>query len=129
MTSGDSTDAVIRKFIIDRSRSRNTISLNGTWEVQPTSDDSVPSSFLHTIPVPSLVDMASPSYDWEKARFHWHKLEFAVDKLDLSNAVFLRIGQSQYGSQIWLNGHHIGESISCYTSHEYHLKLFYQCLL
>jgi beta-galactosidase len=122
MTSGDSTDAEIRKFTINRSRSRNAISLNGNWEVQPTSDDSVPSSFLHTIPVPSLVDMASPPYDWEKAKFHWHKLEFAIDNLDLSNAVFLRIGQSQYGTQIWLNGHHIGESISCYTSQEYRMN-------
>jgi beta-galactosidase len=119
MTRGDTTIAMIRRFVVDRSKSRNMFSLNGAWELQPTNDDSIPSLFGHTIPVPSLVDLSLPLYDWQKTVYHWHRIEFAINELDSSQVVFLRIGQSQYGTQVNLNGNVAGQSISCYTSQEY----------
>jgi beta-galactosidase len=119
MTANKTIHTKVRAFPIDRSKSRNALSLNGIWKVQPTNADSVPSAFHHTIPVPSLVDLASPRYEWNKAAYHWHKLEFSLDGYDTSDVIVLRIGQSQYGTQVWLNDRLIGESISCYTSQEY----------
>ncbi len=110
-----------RTFVIDRSKPRNTFSLNGTWELQPATVDTVPNSFLHTIPVPSVVDISRPPYEWRKASYHWHKIKFSIDGMNSSQYVFLRIGQSQYGTRVVLNGSIVGESISCYTSQEYRI--------
>jgi beta-galactosidase len=114
----------MRTLLVDRSKVRNTFLLNGQWEIQPANDDSEPSSYHFTIPVPSLVDLASPAYDWKGYTFHWHRITFSMPGVETSNAVFLRIGQSQYGTRVSLNGTLVGGSIRCYTSQEYRIDPF-----
>ena len=41
---------------------RNTISLNGTWQITDGGKDMIPSSFDHTITVPGLVTLAKPAF-------------------------------------------------------------------
>jgi len=41
---------------------RRTISLNGTWEIAEGAMDKPPAAFDRKIPVPGLVDMASPAF-------------------------------------------------------------------
>jgi len=40
---------------------REVVGLNGTWEIEQGSMDSVPKRFGHKAPVPALVDMAKPA--------------------------------------------------------------------
>ena len=41
---------------------RRVISLNGTWQVAEGKLDEVPPALDHTVPVPGLLDMATPSF-------------------------------------------------------------------
>jgi beta-galactosidase len=114
----------ITHYIIDPHKPRNTFSLNGIWDVIGGEKSLPPQRFSSTVNVPSVVDMADPSYDWETFDFHWYRTSFIVEKLSHINFVFLKIEQSMFGTEVWLNGHHLGGSISCYTSHEYLLNEF-----
>ncbi len=111
-------------YTLDPNKSRNTFSLNGTWEITGGEGITIPGDFSSTVPVPAVVDMAVPAYDWEKFNYHWYRAFFSIDKLSLSDFIFLNIEQSMFGTDVWLNGHHLGGSISCYTSHEYLLNEF-----
>ncbi|MDP1678088.1 MAG: DUF559 domain-containing protein [Bacteroidota bacterium] len=111
-------------FTLDSHKSRNTFSLNGVWEVTGGDKSAIPLTFFSTVNVPAVVDMAVPAYNWEKFDFHWYRTSFVIEKLSHVNSVFLKIEQSMFGTEVWLNGHHLGGSISCYTSHEYLLNEF-----
>ncbi len=41
---------------------RNTISLNGTWQIAEGKNNLIPKNFNHTVQVPGLVSLASPSF-------------------------------------------------------------------
>lgn len=112
------------RFSIDYHLPRNTFSLNGTWEISGGDEARIPSSFSSVIQVPAVVDTASPLYEWQKYDFHWYRTAFVIENLSPAHTVFLKISQSMFGTEVWLNGHHLGGSISCYTSHEYVLTEF-----
>ncbi|HAP37084.1 MAG TPA: hypothetical protein DCQ28_14580 [Bacteroidetes bacterium] len=114
----------ISHYILDPQKHRNTFSLNGIWDVTGGEQSVIPQKFTSTVPVPAVVDMAVPSYEWGKFDYHWYHTSFVVEKLSHVNSVFLKIEQSMFGTEVWLNGHHLGGSISCYTSHEYLLNEF-----
>ena len=42
---------------------RNTISLNGTWQIAEGSMDVIPKDFDHTVPVPGLVSLSNPKFE------------------------------------------------------------------
>src|SRR5262249_12836424 len=96
---------------------RRIIPLNGMWQLQPGSDGTVPSHWDHTVQVPALVDVAAPSYQWKHAKFHWYRKLF--DVREQSELAFIVIEQSMFGTDVWLNGKHLGGTIACYTSQEY----------
>lgn len=99
--------------------------MNGLWKIAGGKKSIPPESFTSTIPVPAVVDMAKPPYDWEKFEYHWYRTSFSIKQLPPSQNIFLKIEQSMFGTDVWLNGHHLGGSISCYTSHEYALDAFF----
>ncbi|MEX2116394.1 MAG: glycoside hydrolase family 2 TIM barrel-domain containing protein, partial [Bacteroidota bacterium] len=105
-------------FRAESQRGRHIFSLNGIWAIAPTRDAGPPRDYPHTIPVPSVVDCAEPQYDWQSASFHWYRATFRLDN-PKHRSVFLRIGQCQFGTDVWVNDSHAGRSISCYTSQEY----------
>src|ERR1041384_813203 len=96
---------------------REILSLNGAWQLQPGNDDSIPSKWEHSVPVPALVDLALPGYEWNKHRHDWYKTVF--DLREISDSAFIVIGQAMFGTEVWLNGRHLGGDIACYTSQEY----------
>ena len=98
-------------------RMRAMASLNGTWQLQGTNDETLPADWDYTVPVPALVDAVVPPYDWKKFRFHWYRTRFRLR--DASELVFLVIEQAMFGTEVWLNGKHLGGDIGCYTSQEY----------
>lgn len=98
---------------------RTVLSLNGAWQISGGGAERPAAPYTATVPVPALVDMAEPPYDWSAFAYHWYRLPFTLDGLTDTQFVHLKIEQSMFGAQIWLNGTHLGGSISCYTSHEY----------
>ncbi len=110
------------RFTHDPRSPRNIFPLNGRWQVTGGTEDSIPKEFPSTVPVPAVVDMAEPPYDWQSFDFHYYRTTFTIEHLSPTTFVFLKIAQSMFGTQVWLNGQHLGGSISCYTSHEYPLN-------
>lgn len=108
-------------FRPDRHRPRNVLSLNGFWELQPGTDRARPEHFRAIVPVPGLVDLADPAYEWNTVQFHWYRCELNLTTEEIPAPAFLQITQAQFGTAVWLNGKEIGSSISCYTSQEYRL--------
>ncbi|MDI6802798.1 MAG: glycoside hydrolase family 2 TIM barrel-domain containing protein [Bacteroidota bacterium] len=98
---------------------KKKISLNGSWEIQPGEKESSPSKWDHQVQVPSLVDSADPKYNWQSYDYHWYRKTFRVDEPYQYQIAVLTIEQAMSGTEVWLNGKHIGGDIACYTSQEY----------
>jgi beta-galactosidase len=109
------------QYSIDPHRSRTVISLNGQWEITGSDAVTIPDQFPSTVPVPAVVDMADPSYEWQSFAYHWYRTIFQLDQLHAHQFLILKIEQSMFGTEVWLNGIRLGGSISCYTSHEYNV--------
>ncbi len=97
--------------------SRLTISLNGEWELEASRKK--PESWHHTIAVPGLVDMAKPYLKWKSQKSFWYRKTFTLTPDQARACAFVRVEQSKYGTEAWLNGTHIGSYLGCYTSHNY----------
>lgn len=106
---------------IDPQIPRTVLSLNGKWEITGGDAVTLPKEFPSVIPVPAVVDMAEPPYDWQAFEHHWYRKKFSLKNLRDTQFLFLKIGQSMFGTDVWLNGVHLGGTISCYTSHEYNV--------
>ena len=98
---------------------RRVQTLNGIWDIAPGNAEAPPGEWRSKVPVPSLVDCAVPSYDWQAFSYHWYHLEFRVDSPSRRETATVRIGQAMFGTSVWLNGSRLGEDIACYTSQEY----------
>ncbi len=116
--------SISAQFSVDPLQPRNVFSLNGTWYIAGGTENEIPQHFKSIVPVPAVVDMAEPAYDWQKFDFHWYYTSFTLTNFSQKHFAFLKIAQSMFGTDVWLNGHHLGGSISCYTSHEYPLNEF-----
>lgn len=110
------------RFTLDRSTPRNIFSLNGQWDIAGGTEETIPTEFHSTVAVPAVVDMAELPYDWTSFEYHYYRTAFTIDRIPSSSNLFLKISQSMFGTDVWLNGNHLGGSISCYTSHEYLLN-------
>jgi hypothetical protein len=95
--------------------------LNGIWELEPGEEDATPRTFTSAVPVPGLVDLADPSYDWRLKDYHWYKTRFELRNTNDLSLLHVRLDQAQFGTAVWLNGTRLGSSISCYTSQEYRI--------
>ena len=59
---------------------RNTISLNGNWQIAEGTKDVIPKEFNHTVQVPGLVSLATPLFK-ESApsrEAFWYRRTFAI---------------------------------------------------
>ncbi len=95
-------------------------SLNGEWEIAPGSADAAASAF-RSIPVPGLVDLARPPYEWSSATYHWYRKRFEIPAIEGLPHARLVIEQAMFGTAVWLNGSFVGEDIACYTSQDYEI--------
>jgi len=102
--------------------SRTRILLNGSWKIAPGVKGTPPTGWLHELPVPGLVDLASPGYNWQKHEYHWYRSSFLAPADWLADLAFLRIEQAMFGTEVWVNGKQIGSDIACYTSQEYEIS-------
>lgn len=98
---------------------RQTLSLDGTWQIAEGTMNEVPKSFERTVPVPGLVDMARPAFEEvgvksTRREAFWYRREFKVDGPIPAVAV-LKIHKAMFGSQVWLNGKLLGEQPHNFT--------------
>ncbi|HTY59084.1 MAG TPA: glycoside hydrolase family 2 TIM barrel-domain containing protein [Bacteroidota bacterium] len=98
---------------------RHVRSLNGIWDIAPGDAVGAAGPWRARVPVPSLVDCAVPTYEWQASPYHWYRLRFNADDDLPGETATIRIGQAMFGTSVWLNGERIGEDIACYTSQEY----------
>jgi beta-galactosidase len=121
---------------------RTTISLNGTWEFDQTTDAFPPGKLTRTIPVPGLITMATPRIDdYDKfvrrpgkavasdqhnlydldytPRYSWYRKTIIIGKEMQGKEVTISLKKSQYVTQIFVNGIDMGTSMACYTPVEF----------
>lgn len=109
---------------INPSKARNAFSLNGTWEIQPGGDAPPSAEWNHHVPVPGLVDLATPAYDWRQNEYHWYRTTFRIESAHEVRTVLLVIEQAMFGTEVWINRRRVGGDIGCYTSQEYDVSSF-----
>jgi len=95
---------------------RKILSLNGTWEFTATgSFDEIPAEFDRSVPVPGLIDMASPSPDTPYVnKVYWYKKRFVIDG-HLPEVALLKIYKSMYHTKVYLNNKPAGGNLYCFT--------------
>ncbi len=108
---------------------RKILLLNGTWQVEEGGMDKIPERFTHSIVVPGLMDMATPSFiepgpkvsdrsalsqkDPRRDAF-WYRRTFQLNG-PVEEFVQLSIGKALYGTRVILNGKIIGDHAPCFT--------------
>lgn len=96
---------------------RKILLLNGTWQVEEGGMDKIPERFTHSIVVPGLMDMATPSFiepgpkvsdrsalsqkDPRRDAF-WYRRTFQLNG-PVEEFVQLSIGKALYGTRVILN--------------------------
>lgn len=113
---------------------RRTVSLSGSWQIAAGSPEERPERFDRAIPVPGVVDMATPPFEnvgrnTEFAddgghkfamipdphyRAFWYRRAFSVDG-PVPPVAVLEIAKAKFGTRVWLNGKSVGEHWPCYT--------------
>ncbi len=98
---------------------RSVVSLNGEWQIAPGEVDSPPAVFQSIIPVPGLIDMATPPVpQWDvhtsAPRAYWYKRTFNIDE-PVPAVATLKLYKAMYGSQVILNGHKFDEKWASFT--------------
>ncbi len=94
-----------------------TINLNGKWSLEPSLKQ--PQSWHYSIVVPGLVDTVQPPLNWQPYNCFWYKKTFTLTPSQLHSHAFIKIDQSQYRTELWLNEKYLGSYIGCYTSYKY----------
>lgn len=98
---------------------RQVVVLDGVWQVEQGGMEAAPKSFGHTVPVPGLLDMATPSFEevGKKSRLRqafWYRRVFAVEG-KVPPVAMLKVHKARYGTKVFLNGHVVGEHLPCFT--------------
>jgi beta-galactosidase len=98
---------------------RNLMNLDGSWQVEQGSMDSMPQVFSHTVSVPGLMDMAQPAFQevGKKSPLRqafWYRRTFKIDGA-IPEVAVLKIHKAKYGTKVFVNGKIAGEHLPCFT--------------
>ena len=115
---------------------RNTISLDGKWQIAEGSMDAIPTDFNHTVFVPGLVSLSIPAFknvgpkvidrssishsDPLREAF-WYRRTFTVNG-DITAIAILKISKAMFGTKVYLNGIDLGEHLQCFTPGYFNAK-------
>ena len=123
---------------------RNTISLNGTWQITDGGKDNIPAVFDRIITVPGLITLAKPAFinpappvpdrvtiDNKLELFYhqkdslretyWYHRKFNITG-DIPEIALLKVGKAMFGTRVYLNGIYAGEHLPCFTPGYFDLK-------
>ncbi len=108
---------------------RRVVSLDGTWDVGEGKMDAPPEAFDHKVPVPGLVDMATPPFveagpkvalrgslpqkDPKRDAF-WYRRSLKING-PVPDVAALKIGKAMFGTRVILNGTPLGDHLPCFT--------------
>jgi beta-galactosidase len=107
---------------------RTTMLLDGAWQVAEGSLTNMPATFDRTAPVPGLVDMAMPAFTNAAAKgvapgTFWYRRSFVLpDPLPVVG--ILRVGQSQYGIAVFVNGQPPRERVSGFVPMQFDVRKY-----
>jgi len=113
---------------------RRVVSLGGTWQIAAGSPEAQPAEFARTIPVPGVVDMATPPFEnvGRNTKFadegghkftmvrdphyqaFWYRRSFTVEG-EVPAVATLKLAKAKFGTRVWLNGHELGRHWPCFT--------------
>ncbi len=110
---------------------RQVIDLSGMWQITEGSMNEVPTEFQHKVPVPGLVDLATPSFDAVGAvpkdprdrgtrptdtrrQAFWYRTTFAI-KGSVPSIAQLKLYKAKFGTHVLLNGQLIGDHAPNFT--------------
>ena len=116
---------------------RETMSLNGTWQIAEGKKDIIPPVFSRTIEVPGLVYMAEPSFenaappvpDRNSPEFspnilytqqdslrdaYWYRRMVTISK-NIPETALLKVGKAMFGTKVYVNGTFAGEHLPGFT--------------
>jgi len=109
---------------------RNTVSLDGMWQVAEGSMTDTPTTFERTVAVPGLLDMAQPPFEEVGPKKHikveahsqkdprrdafWYRRTFTVSDPIPAVAV-LKVNKAMFGMRVFLNGQMLGDHKSICT--------------
>jgi beta-galactosidase/beta-glucuronidase len=98
---------------------RTVLSLDGVWQVAQGDMNRPPAQFNRTVAVPGVLDMAQPAFEQvgvvsEFRKAFWYRKTFSLPGPVPATAI-LKIHKAQFGKQVYLNGHLVGEHLPCFT--------------
>lgn len=115
---------------------RETVSLNGVWQIEEGSMDKIPDIFDHSVRVPGLVSLATPAFnnagpkvrdrrsliqkDTLREAF-WYFRTFIVGR-PIPAVALLKVSKAMFGTKVFLNGKDLGEHLPCFTPGYFDLK-------
>lgn len=119
---------------------RQTISLNGDWQIAEGSYAEMPNTFNATVPVPGLADMATPPFEGagdlgkinkkskiksppkdSRREAFWYRKTFEL-KGAVPDIVQLRIRKAKYTIKVFVNGVVVGESKMCFSPNTFDIS-------
>jgi hypothetical protein len=114
---------VILNGCTTNNHSRNILSLNGTWDFAESGNfNDIPKEFRGLVPVPGLIDMASPAPDTPyMGKVYWHKKIFTIHGR-LREVALLKIYKAMYHTKVFLNKKLVGENLYCFTPAYFNIK-------
>ncbi|MCX7008589.1 MAG: hypothetical protein NTY53_15280, partial [Kiritimatiellaeota bacterium] len=123
------TLAVLLFQCLETQAARQTLALDGQWQIAEGQLGQAPAKFERTVPVPGLVDMATspfvepgpkvadrravPQKDPRRDAF-WYRRTFTVTG-PVPAVVQLKVGKAMFGSRVVLNGKELGEHRPSFT--------------
>lgn len=108
------------------SRSRVTRLLDGHWEVAEGALACPPERFDHTVPVPGLLDLASPAFPdvgvrSERREAFWYRTRLTLDG-PVPDVAVLRIAKAAYGVRVLVNGEDVGSRDYSFTAARFDVR-------
>lgn len=93
-----------------------TIHLNGMADFEQTNDAYPPKTFTRKIPVPGLIDLATPKVDeYEKyfdgtytPKYNWYRFNFKLKPSYTRSFAILKMLKSRFSTVVYLNGYECG---------------------
>ncbi len=93
-----------------------TMALNGTADFEQTTDAYPPKSFTRKIPVPGLIDLATPKTDeYDKyfdgtytPKYNWYRFNFKLQPNQTRRYAILKMLKSRFSTVVYLNGYECG---------------------
>ncbi len=108
---------------------RRVLSLDGTWQIAEGKMDTMPTDFSRSVPVPGLVDMATPPFvdpgpvvakrdaipqkDPRRDAF-WYRRTFTLEG-PIPETATLKVAKAMFGTRVLLNGQLLGDHVPCWT--------------